>query len=143
MSAGVRDSASRPAHGHFASGCRPPLTRLMYSLLDRGRRQMALSSYAVVKGDFDHFTRDPPDDFGRFLHGHIFIRAPNEQGNVVLFDCACDVNTPSGWIDYFHIPRLDPDKFLVVPGLPAGRPLLPTGHHAGATSGGALDVIPS
>jgi hypothetical protein len=102
---------------------------------------MALSSYAVVKGDFDHFTRDPPDDFGRFLHGHIFIRAPNEQGNVVLFDCACDVNTPNGWIDYFHIPKLDPDKFLVVPDLPDGRHLLPTGQDAGAAGGGALDFI--
>jgi hypothetical protein len=102
---------------------------------------MALSSYAVVKGDFDHFNRDPPDDFGRFLHGHIFVRAPNEAGAAAVFDCACDVNTPSGFIDYFHATSLDATKFLVVPNLPDGRHLLPTGHDPNAATGGALDFI--
>jgi hypothetical protein len=102
---------------------------------------MALSSYCVVKGDFDHFTRDPPDHFGNFLHGHVFVRAPDETGTVRVFDCACDVNTPSGSIDYFHAPSLDADKFLVVPNLPDGRHDLPTGHDANAPTGGALDFI--
>ncbi|MEA2895475.1 MAG: hypothetical protein QOJ84_1090 [Bradyrhizobium sp.] len=102
---------------------------------------MALSSYAVVKGDFDRFTRDPQDAFGRFLHGHVFVRAPKEDGAIALFDCACDVNTPSGSIDYFHAPSLDAARFLVVPNLPDGRHLLPTGHDANAATGGALDFI--
>jgi hypothetical protein len=102
---------------------------------------MALSNYGVVKGDFDHFERDPIDNFGRFLHGHIFVRAPGADRAQVLFDCACDVNTPSGWVDYFHVPQLDPGKFLVVPGLPDGHHFLPTAHDPSAATGGALDFV--
>jgi len=102
---------------------------------------MALSNYGVVKGDFDHFARDPVDDFGRFLHGHIFVRVPKPGGGTMLFDCACDVNTPNGWIEYFHTPLLDPAKFLVVPNLPDGHHFLPTAHASNAPTGGALDYV--
>jgi hypothetical protein len=102
---------------------------------------MALSNYGVVKGDFDHFTRDPINNFGKYLHGHIFVRVPDGNKGTKLFDCACDVNTPNGWIDYFHVPSLDATKFLVVPNLPDGHHFLPTAHDPNAPTGGALDFV--
>ena len=102
---------------------------------------MALSNYGVVKGDFDHFTRDPINNFGKYLHGHIFVRVPDGNKATKLFDCACDVNTPNGWIDYFHVPSLDAAKFLVVPSLPDGHHFLPTAHDPNAPTGGALDFV--
>jgi hypothetical protein len=102
---------------------------------------MALGNYGVVIGAFDHFTRDDPNNFGQYFHGHIFVRVPAPGGGTMLFECACDVNTPTGVIEYFHIPRLDPDKFLVVPGLADGHHFLPTLQDNMAPTSGALDYI--
>src|SRR3954452_9075016 len=98
---------------------------------------MPLDNYGVVIGDFDHFTRYHSDNFGKFFHGHIFVRAPNTSGGAtVLFECAVDVNKPQGNIEYFHVPRLDPDRFLVVPFLPDGQHFL-----ASVPNSGSLDYV--
>jgi hypothetical protein len=103
---------------------------------------MPLANYGVVKGDFDHFTRDNPDNFGRYFHGHVFVRVPNPVGDgTIVFECACDVNTPSGVIEYFRVSSLDASKFQTVAGLPDGHHYLPTLQDNLAPTGGALDYI--
>jgi hypothetical protein len=97
---------------------------------------VALSNYGVVIGDFDHFTRDQPDNFGKYYHGHIFVRTPAPNGGTLVFECAVDVNKPSGDIQYLHLVDMDASKFLVVPGLADGHHFLQS-----AADSGALDYI--
>jgi hypothetical protein len=103
---------------------------------------MPLSNYGVVIGAFDHFTRDDPNDYGQYFHGHIFVRVPNPGGEgTILFECACDVNTPLGVIEYFHVPGLDASKFQTVSAMADGHHYLPTLQDNLAPTHGALDYI--
>ena len=52
---------------------------------------MALPAYGVLIGTLNHYEPEPPDDYGNFFHGLIFVNAP-----AGLYRCAVDVGTPSG-----------------------------------------------
>ena len=75
---------------------------------------MALDSYGVVIGAFDHFDRDDSNHYGNFFHGHIFVRVPATGGSTDLYNCAVDVKFPSGHIEYFHPTSLDASKFTAI-----------------------------
>src|SRR3954452_7885090 len=100
---------------------------------------MPVLDYGVVIGTVDHFERDNPDEFGRFFHGHISVRTPNPLGTgTIIYNCAVDVNTPNGDIEFLAMPILDQTKFIVVPSLSDGyHPL------ASTPSSGALDYVRS
>lgn len=94
---------------------------------------MPLLEYGVALGDFVNFTRDNPNSFGQYFHGHITIRIPNGSGGHQNFASAIDVNKPDGGVQYFHPRDLDATKFA------AG--ILSDGYHrlASNNSSGALD----
>jgi hypothetical protein len=49
---------------------------------------MALSDgYGVLIGTKSNYYRDPPDDYGRYYHGNLFIHAPAGD-----YHCAIDVD---------------------------------------------------
>jgi hypothetical protein len=50
-----------------------------------------LSAYGVVIGDIVSFTRDDPNGFGSWYHGHLKVSTPSG-----VWDSALDVDTPSG-----------------------------------------------
>lgn len=91
---------------------------------------MALDEYGVAIGDYVRFSRDSPDNFGRYFHGHITIRISGGQ----TIDSAIDVNKPDGGVQYFHPTRLDPARFNPVSALADGYHQL-----ARNASSGALD----
>ena len=91
---------------------------------------MALDEYGVAIGDFVQFSRDDPDNFGRYYHGHITIRISPTQ----TIESAVDVNKPDGGVQYFHPTKLDPSKFNPVSGMADGYHQL-----ARNSSSGALD----
>jgi hypothetical protein len=97
---------------------------------------MALNKYGVLKGSFDHFEKENPDNFGQYFHGFIFVYAPSyTTGNQVVYKCAVDVKTPSGVIvHYFNPAKLDKNKFHELN-------LLPDGYHdlTRDPNSGALD----
>jgi hypothetical protein len=49
---------------------------------------MPLSKYGVLLGSKAGYHRDPPDDFGRFYHGHIDVQTPGQ-----LYNTAIDVDS--------------------------------------------------
>jgi hypothetical protein len=93
---------------------------------------MPLTAYGVAIGTFVEFHRDPPDNFGRFYHGHLTIQTPAGQ-----FESAIDVDTPSGaGVSIKTIAPLDPALFATVRALADGwHPLASTG------ASGALDYV--
>ncbi|MFT3909659.1 MAG: DUF2278 family protein [Ferruginibacter sp.] len=94
---------------------------------------MPLPSYGVVIGTLVKFERDPPDDFGRYFHGHIFVNAGG-----TTYRCAVDVNTPNGDFQFMFLAGLDASMFTNISGLA-------NGYHSlarNATSG-AIDYIRS
>lgn len=100
---------------------------------------MPVLDYGVVIGALDHFERDNPDQFGRFFHGHISVRTPDPlTGGTMLYNCAVDVNTPNGNIEFIDMPILDATKFIVVPSLSDGYHRL-----ASTPTSGALDYVRS
>ena len=89
---------------------------------------MTLPRYSVAIGNLDRVFRDPPDQFGRWYHGHIDISMPSD-----IWTRAIDVDSLTGvGISYrvssnLHVNTLEP-----VASLPSGFHLL----SSNSTSGG-------
>jgi Uncharacterized conserved protein (DUF2278) len=99
---------------------------------------MPLPRYGVLVGQFDHFERDPINNFGSFFHGHVFVRAPAAEGSDTLFRCAVDVKEPNGVVEFSELPRLDRALFYSVG-------TLADGYHelARTRTSGAIDYVRS
>jgi hypothetical protein len=93
---------------------------------------MPLVAYGVAIGTYVSFYRDPPDNTGRWYHGHVQIATPAGQ-----YTSAVDVDTPSGiGVSVKTVAPLDAARFAPVSGLGNGwHPLA-----SNATSG-ALDYV--
>ena len=96
---------------------------------------MPVQNYGVVIGQFDHFDRDDANNYGNYYHGHIFVRVGSGAG-ALLYNCACDVKYPDGYVEYFTPSKLDASLF-------AGVAALPDGYHALASTptSGAIDYV--
>jgi hypothetical protein len=94
---------------------------------------MPLPAYGVLCGKFDSFNKEPPDNFGKWYHGFIHIKAGNKN-----YECAVDVNSPSGQFQYMMLGGLDKGLFTNVSSLSDGF------HNLAHTpSSGAIDYIRS
>jgi hypothetical protein len=94
---------------------------------------MGLSSgYGLVIGQKANYFRDPPDDFGRYYHGNLIVRAPAGD-----YRCAIDVdpkNMPDGI--QWRVVRIRSADFAAIKALGDGW------HFLSSTSGsGALDYL--
>lgn len=78
---------------------------------------MALTDgYGLVIGTKHAYFRDPPDDFGRYYHGNLVVRAP-----LGTYRCAIDVdpkNMPNGI--QWRLVRIRPGDFSALRALPDG-----------------------
>jgi Uncharacterized conserved protein (DUF2278) len=93
-----------------------------------------LSAYGVVIGDIVSFTRDDPDGFGSWYHGHLKVSTPSG-----VWDSALDVATPSGLgVRYRVSYGLDLGKLGPVASLATGFHLI-----ASTPSTGAIDYLRS
>jgi hypothetical protein len=95
---------------------------------------MPLAHYGVVVGTLVRFYRDPPDDFGRWYHGHVEVQTPDG-----LWTSALDVDTPTGvGVSYRVSARLATTALGPVATLPAGF------HELARTpASGAIDYLRS
>ena len=96
---------------------------------------MGLSNgYGLVIGQQSNYYRDPPDDYGRYYHGNLFVRAPTGD-----YHCAIDVDPkfmPDGI--QWRIVHIRPADFAAIRALPDGWHSPPS-----TNSSGALDYIRS
>jgi hypothetical protein len=95
---------------------------------------MPLDRYGVAIGTYVDFYRDPPDDFGRWYHGHLKIATP-----AGTYTSALDVDTNTGvGVSIKTVAPLDASLFAAVSGLANGwHPL------ASTSTSGALDYLRS
>lgn len=93
---------------------------------------MPLPQYGVGIGTFHRFSRDAPDNFGRFFHGHVVITIPTPAGAHKTFEAAVDVNKPDGGIQYLHLRTLDAQRFAPIRARPDGFTLLDRTSTSGA-----------
>jgi uncharacterized protein YukJ len=88
--------------------------------------------YGVVIGTFDHFERDPINDYGQYYHENLYVTAPDG-----LYHCAIDVDTKqtNDGIEWRVVPMSEPEM--------KGVAALADGWHllASTDSSGALDNI--
>lgn len=90
---------------------------------------MPVENYGVLIGPFVRYYRDPPNQEGKYLHGHVVVRA----GNLDI-DCAVDCNHATSNVRYLHLKGLDPALLGPVDGMTDGyHPLART------PASGALD----
>src|SRR5690242_20033680 len=90
--------------------------------------------YGVAIGTFVSFTRENPDDFGRWYHGILHIATPAGQ-----YEAALDVDTPNGvGVSHRLTTGLTAADLGPVPGLGDGFHPLPSND-----SSGALDYLRS
>jgi Uncharacterized conserved protein (DUF2278) len=94
---------------------------------------MPLPNYGVLCGTFNRFEKESPDDFGKWFHGFIYVNTP-----VGVYQCAVDVNSPTGEFEYMMLGGLDPAMFTNVSALPDGYHELPR-----TPASGAIDYIRS
>ena len=95
---------------------------------------MPLPRYGVATGNLDRVFRDPPDQFGRWYHGHIDLATPSG-----IWTSALDVDTPTGvGVSYRVSTNLHANILGPIASLPPGFHLLPS--HA---TSGAIDYIRS
>jgi Uncharacterized conserved protein (DUF2278) len=89
---------------------------------------MPMDHYGVAIGDLIRFYRDPPNNFGRWFHGHVEISTPSGT-----WTSALDVDTPTGLgISYRLSGDLTPADLGPVASLPNGFHLLPSSPASGA-----------
>lgn len=95
---------------------------------------MALPAYGVLIGTLNRYEREPPDNFGHYFHGFLYVDAPAGQ-----YKCAVDVSTPSGInVEHRQLHGLDEQLFNNISSLPDGWHLLPSN-----STSGALDYVRS
>ncbi|HWL35597.1 MAG TPA: DUF2278 family protein [Frankiaceae bacterium] len=95
---------------------------------------MPLNAYGVAIGTYVSFHRDPPDEVGKWYHGHIQIATPAGQ-----YTSAIDVDTKTGvGVAVKTIAPLDAALFAPVSGLANGWHAL-----ASNATSGALDYVRS
>jgi hypothetical protein len=94
---------------------------------------MPLPNYGVVCGTFDHFRKENTDDFGNWYHGFVYVNTGNS-----VYECAVDVNSPTGDFEYMMLGALDPNMFTNISGLSNGYHELPRN-----ASSGAIDFVRS
>ena len=90
---------------------------------------MPVQNYGVLIGPFVRFYRDPPNNEGKYLHGHVVVQAGQLQ-----IDCAVDCNHATANVRYLHLKNLDPTKMNGVDGFADGYHAL-----ASTPTSGALD----
>jgi hypothetical protein len=96
-----------------------------------------LPRYCVVVGTPERFTRDPPDDFGHWYHGHLRVGTPDGA-----YESALDVDTPSGVGVSFRVShRLDPAVLGPVASLDDGQHLLGSSPESGALDYGRTGFL--
>jgi hypothetical protein len=95
---------------------------------------MPVENYGVLIGPYLSFHRDPPNNEGKYLHGHVVVGAGGLQ-----IDCAVDCNHSTLNVNYLHLTNLDASKLGPVTGMPDGYHALPTLTDPAAPTGGALD----
>src|SRR6188768_2295289 len=94
---------------------------------------MPLPNYGVLCGTLNKFKKEDPDNFGKWYHGFISVNTP--QG---VYECAVDVNSPSGQFQYMMLGGLDPALFTNISSLSDGyHELLRT------PASGAIDYVRS
>jgi Uncharacterized conserved protein (DUF2278) len=76
---------------------------------------MSLPQYGVAIGTFKRFEQEPPDNFGKWFHGFIFLDV-----NGIEYKCAVDVNSPTGDFTYMMLGGLDPALFTNISSLANG-----------------------
>jgi len=95
---------------------------------------MPLPRYGVAIGNLNRVFRDPPDQFGRWYHGHIVVSTPSG-----IWTSALDVDTPTGvGVSYRISTNLQPSVLGPVASLPPGFHLLPS-----TVTSGAIDYVRS
>ncbi len=74
------------------------------------------NGYGVVIGTKSSYARDPPDNFGRYHHGNLFVQAPDG-----VYKCAINVDpqfTPDG-IQWRAV-KIRPSEFADIKALANG-----------------------
>lgn len=92
---------------------------------------MPLPDYGVAIGTYVSLTRDPPDAYGHWYHGHLNIATPEGA-----YTSALDVDTPGGGVSVKTMAPLDPALFANVSALADGWHAL-----ASTPTSGALDYV--
>lgn len=89
---------------------------------------MALPAYGVLVGTLNRYEREPPDNFGRYFHGFVYVDAPAGQ-----YKCAVDVATPDGTnVEHRELHGLNTDLFASISNLADGWHRLASNDHSGA-----------
>lgn len=94
---------------------------------------MPLPNYGVLCGTFHDFKKEDPNEFGQWYHGFIYVNTPNG-----IYECAVDVNSPTGEFEYQLLGALDKSMFTNVSSLSNGYHELPRN-----AASGAIDYIRS
>ena len=94
---------------------------------------MPLPNYGVLCGTFNDFKKEDPNNFGQWFHGFIYVNTP-----IGVYECAVDVNSPTGQFEYMMLGGLDPTMFTNISSLPDGYHELPRN-----SASGAIDYIRS
>jgi uncharacterized protein YukJ len=93
---------------------------------------MSLPNYGVLIGTFNRFEQEPPNDYGKWFHGFVFVNV-----NQAVFRCAVDVNKPDGGFQYMVL-DLQPSLFTEISALQDGYHELTRD-----ASSGAIDYVRS
>ena len=88
---------------------------------------MPLPNYGVLCGTFDHFKKEDPNNFGNWYHGFIYLNTPSG-----IFECAVDVNSPTGQFEYMILGGLDKNMFTNISTLTNGYHELLRNSQSGA-----------
>jgi Uncharacterized conserved protein len=94
---------------------------------------MPLPDYGVLCGTFNRFEKEADNDFGNWFHGFIYVNTPGG-----VYECAVDVNSPTGQFEYMMLGGLDPTMFTNISSLSDGY------HELARTpASGAIDYVRS
>jgi hypothetical protein len=90
------------------------LQKFMCDYLPDSGSHMGLANYGVLIGNFNHFEREPEDNYGNWYHGFIFVNAIGE-----VYRCAVDVYKPDGGFQFMLL-DLEKNLFTQISALPDG-----------------------